>query len=64
MIKERGILEWWHIAGTKPIKIHNHVAFMNKVTDKLRSFWFDDNHEESNDLQELISCMYYNIDKF
>ena len=33
----------------------NHIAFMNKVTDQLRSFRFEENNEDSNVLEDIIS---------
>ena len=37
---------------------------MNRVTDQLRSFRFEENNDVSNDLEDIISCKYYNIDHF
>ena len=40
------------------------IAFMNKVADQLRSSRFEENSEDSNDLEDIVSCKFYNIDDF
>ena len=42
----------------------NQIAFISKVTDQLRSFRFEENNKDSNDLEDIISCNYYNIEDF